>query len=140
MVLVVGNHRGKRQLRCPLGGQSQAHQPTTMGDHEVDYLRCRVVGRGNKVALVLTVLVVHDNDHLATSDRSDRLGHLAQGQCGLVDDGGGVQVQNSHDDSRLEKLRCLRRFGSPTRRIVRKASMVPSPFEAVRAMTSMQHR
>jgi len=56
-----------------------------------------MVGAATRFALVLTVLVVHDDDHspraIARSPLAPRIALV-----GLVDDGWGVQVQNSHGD------------------------------------------
>jgi hypothetical protein len=71
--LVAGDHGGQRELSCPIAGQRQADQSTAVGAHEVDHFRRRMIGRRHKVTLVLAILVVHDNDHLAPSDRGDRL-------------------------------------------------------------------
>jgi len=52
-------------------GQRQADEPPAVLGHEVHVLR-RAVARGeDKIAFVLAVLVIHDDDHLARADILD---------------------------------------------------------------------
>src|SRR3546814_4871205 len=61
--VVVAHHRRQPELGAALAGERQAHQPTRMGDHEVDVGRLDQLGGHDQVALVLAVLVVDDHDH-----------------------------------------------------------------------------
>src|SRR3546814_1259238 len=54
---VVAHHRRQPELGAALAGERQAHQPTRMGDHEVDVGRLDQLGGHDQVALVLAVLV-----------------------------------------------------------------------------------
>src|SRR2546428_426121 len=70
---VVGHHHGDLQLVEPLTGHGHADQPPPVLGHEVDGLGRRFVGRHEQVALVLTVLVVGDQEHPALPDLLDGL-------------------------------------------------------------------
>ncbi len=81
---VVADHVGDVQLVQPLGGERHADQAAALLAHEVDRLGGHLLGRHHEVALVLAVLVVHDDDHLALADvgnrRLDRI-HLTPFRC-----------------------------------------------------------
>jgi hypothetical protein len=52
----------------PIGRLRQdghAELPPPVGDHEIDYFRRDLLGGADEVPLILTVLGVHDDDHLA---------------------------------------------------------------------------
>ena len=54
-------------------GHGNADQAAPVLGHEVDGLGRHSVGRHDEIALVLPVLVVDDDDHLALADLVDRL-------------------------------------------------------------------
>ena len=64
---------GSSELVAPLLGQGQADQAPALARHEVDRLRRHLLGREHEVALVLPVLVVHDDDELARAQVLDGL-------------------------------------------------------------------
>src|SRR5215207_1288241 len=70
---VVGDHLRYVEAVDDLPGHRQADETATVGGHEVDVVRGRELGGHGKVALVLTVLVVTHDDHLALLDFLDDL-------------------------------------------------------------------
>ncbi len=78
--LVLGRHQVEAELVAALGGQGEADQPAPLLAHEVDRLGGDELGGHRQVALVLTVLVVADDDHLALADVLDRF--LDRGERG----------------------------------------------------------
>ena len=64
-VLLVADHQRDAQLVEPLAGHRQADEAAAVAGHEVDRLGRHLLGRDREVALVLAVLVVDDDDHLA---------------------------------------------------------------------------
>ena len=71
--LVLGRHQVEAELVAALGRQREADQPARLLGHEVDRLGRRELGGEHEVALVLAVLVVADDDHLAGADVLERL-------------------------------------------------------------------
>ena len=71
--LVLGRHQVEPELVAALGGERQADQPASLLGHEVDRLGGDELRGHRQVALVLAVLVVADDDHLALADVLDRL-------------------------------------------------------------------
>src|SRR5690606_33995054 len=55
-----------------LGGEGKTDQAARMGGHEVHVLRADHVGGDDEVTLVLAILVVHEDDHLALTDVFDQ--------------------------------------------------------------------
>src|SRR5438128_770916 len=53
--------------------EREADEPAPVGRHEVDVLGRDALGRDAEVALVLAVLVVHEDDHAAGADLGERL-------------------------------------------------------------------
>ena len=62
---IFAHHQRQPQLIRPPAGQRQADQPAPVHGHEVYGLGRRFFGRDDQVALVLTLLVVDEDDHLA---------------------------------------------------------------------------
>jgi len=69
--LVVDGHHGQSQTIHTLGGHAQTDQPTAVSGHKIDVLRGNLGGCDSEIALVLPVLVVHQDDHTALSDVVD---------------------------------------------------------------------
>ena len=67
------DHQREVELLDPLRGEGHADQPGGVGQEEGDLLRGDRVGGHDQVALVLAVLVVHDDDDLAAPDCLDRV-------------------------------------------------------------------
>ena len=65
--------RSRPELVAAIGREREADQPPTVGRHEVDRLGRRELGRQCEIALVLAVLGVADDDHVAGADVLDRL-------------------------------------------------------------------
>ena len=64
----VGVHfalRSQLELVSTLAGKGETNPAAGFADHEVDHLRRDELGGANKVALVLAILVVGDDDQLA---------------------------------------------------------------------------
>ena len=59
------DHQRDLELVEPLAGHRQADQPAAVRRHEVDRLGRHLLGGDRQVALVLAILVVDDDDHLA---------------------------------------------------------------------------
>ena len=72
---VVAHHLLQAELAAALVGEGQADQAAAEAGHEVDRLGGDEFGRHDEVALVLTVLFVHQDDHLAGLDVGDDLGN-----------------------------------------------------------------
>jgi hypothetical protein len=72
---IGAGHRFEPQLLGTLLGQREADQAATMPGHEVDRIRSRHLRRDHQVALVLTALVVDEDEHPAIACLvDDRLG------------------------------------------------------------------
>ena len=70
--LVPGRHQLQVELVAALGGQRQADPAAGLAGHEVDRIRRHELGGDHQITLVLAVLVVDDDDHLAGGDVLDR--------------------------------------------------------------------
>ena len=74
----VADHERQPQLRAALARQRQADQPAAVARHEVD-VRGRHALRGHdQVALVLAILVVHDDDHAPGAQLGQDVGGAVQ--------------------------------------------------------------
>ena len=71
--LVALRHGAQVELVAALLGEAEADQAAPVGGHEGDRLGRGELRRDREVALVLAVLVVHDDDEAAVPDLLDRL-------------------------------------------------------------------
>jgi hypothetical protein len=78
---VVAHHQRQAELVAALFGERGADQAARLLGHEVDRLGSHLLGGDHQVALVLAVLVVDDDDHLALLEGfygfRDGYGHLS---------------------------------------------------------------
>ena len=65
---VIAHHQGQIQLSRPLRRDRHADQAAGFCGEEVDDLRRRFLCGDDQVALVLTVLIVHEDDHTTGAD------------------------------------------------------------------------
>ena len=65
------DHQRQRQLLTATTRQSQTDQPTTMAGHEIDIFGTRVTGGHHQITFILTVLVIHQDDHAAGANILD---------------------------------------------------------------------
>src|SRR5581483_5926090 len=72
------DHHGNLQLVEPLPYDWHADQPTPVTRHEVDGLRRHVIRGDCEIALVLPILVIHDDDELTVFEILYRLFDAAQ--------------------------------------------------------------
>ncbi len=63
--LVVVHHLLQAELTATRVGQGQADQAASVFGHEVDRVRCHVLGGHHQVALVFAVFLVDQHDHAA---------------------------------------------------------------------------
>ncbi len=70
---VVLHHERQIELVAAFGGHGDADQAATESRHEVDRFRGHLVGGKDQITFVLTVLVVDDDDLLASADALDGL-------------------------------------------------------------------
>src|SRR5262249_47396675 len=70
---VLRHHQGNVELVEPLRRHRQADEAAAVPGHEVDRLWRDFLRRDRQVALVLTVRIVDDDDHLAGANRLDRV-------------------------------------------------------------------
>ncbi len=75
---VLSHHEGQLELVEPLGHERRADEAGGVGEEEGDPLGGGELSRHHEVALVLTVLVVDHDDHLASGDGGDSLLHGGQ--------------------------------------------------------------
>src|SRR5690242_21592824 len=68
---VIGNHHGNAEMSYPLLSERKADQTTPVRRYEIDRFGSDFLGRHAKIAFVLAVFVIHENDHSATSDFID---------------------------------------------------------------------
>ena len=66
------HHHGDLQLVEPLADDGHADEAAAETRHEVDGLRRHLLRRDSEVSLVLTILVVDDNDELSGLEFRDR--------------------------------------------------------------------
>ena len=62
------HHQGQVERIDFIGGQRQADQPPAVGGHEIDVRGCDFFGGHAEIALIFTIFVVHEDDHLALAD------------------------------------------------------------------------
>ena len=67
----IGNHHGNAEMSYPLLSEGKANQTAPVCRHEIDRFGSDLLRRHAKIALVLAVFVIHENDHSATSDFID---------------------------------------------------------------------
>ena len=70
---VLAHHHGEAELVAAVLGERQADEPPPVRRHEVDVLGGDALGRDAEVALVLAILVVHEDDHAAGANLLQRL-------------------------------------------------------------------
>ncbi|WRK19091.1 hypothetical protein VC184_09775 [Microbacterium plantarum] len=68
---LCGTMGGKLELRGASGREREAHQSSSVRDHEVDDARVGMVCGRDEIPLVLTILVVDDHHDLAACDGGD---------------------------------------------------------------------
>ncbi len=64
---LIHHHAEAKILEALLRG-GKADQPSAVLRHEVDGLRRDLLGGHDEVALVLPILIVHDDEHFALAD------------------------------------------------------------------------
>ena len=69
---VLAHHHGQPEPLAALLGERQADEPAPVRRHEVDVLGRDALGRDAEIALVLPVLVVHEDDHAPGADLRER--------------------------------------------------------------------
>jgi hypothetical protein len=116
-VLRVRHHHREPELPEALLGHRQADQPTAILGHEVDVLGGALLGRHAQVALVLPILVVHQDHHLPGPDLLEGSIHGDQHVAGVVGEPRG--------EGRLPGKRILHDRSPP----VRTARAVPSDLK-----------
>ncbi len=87
---VLGDHQRQLELVDALGHQWRADHTGGVGEKERDSFGRRELSRHDEVSLVLTVLVVDDDDHLAAPDGSNRLFNCRQRHVGSASFSGGA--------------------------------------------------
>ena len=75
---VVRHHRRQAQLRTALAGHRQADQAAPVARHEVDVLGPHLARGHDQVTLVLAVLVIDDDHHLAGADVVEQFGNRGE--------------------------------------------------------------
>ena len=71
--LVLRGHEVEAELVAALRGEAEADEPAAVRGHEVHGLGGRELRGHREIALVLAILVVADDDHLARADVLERL-------------------------------------------------------------------
>ena len=66
------------ELLAAVNGEGHAEHSTPILKHEIDFLGSYELGGGYEVALVLTILIINDNDELATLKRLDGVFNLVE--------------------------------------------------------------
>ena len=69
---VLAHHHGQPELLALVLGERQADEPAPVRGHEVDVLGGDALGGDAEIALVLAILVVHQDDHAAGADLLQR--------------------------------------------------------------------
>ena len=100
--LVLDRHRREVQLRAALRREREAHEAAALLGHEVDALRAGELRGHGEVALVLAVLVVADDDHLALAQVVQRIGDRREGAAGAVVR--VLSVVGGHSEPRFRKF------------------------------------
>src|SRR5437763_4697056 len=108
--LVLRGHQLEAELVAALGRQREADPATGMGPHEVDRVGGDELRRDDEVALVLAILVVDDDDHLAGRDV---LQGLLDGGELRVGRGAHVRAPGSSFSMYLAKMSTSRFRGVP---------------------------
>src|SRR5579884_3634538 len=80
---VVADHEGQVEFLDALGGQGHGDQAAGVLQHEVDGLRGHVLSGHDQVALVLSVLIVDDDDEPAAPDGLHGLLHRGKDRSGF---------------------------------------------------------
>src|SRR5207249_2366913 len=70
---VLAHHHREPELVASLRGERQTDEPAAVDRHEVDVLGGDALGGDAEVALVLAVLVVHEDDHAPGPQLGERL-------------------------------------------------------------------
>ena len=65
---VIAHHQGQIQLPCPLRCDRHADQATGFRGKEINDLWRGFLGGNDQVAFILTVLIIHQDDHAAGAD------------------------------------------------------------------------
>ncbi len=58
-------------MLAAFNGERSAEHASSILKHEIDFLGSYELGGGYEIALVLTILIINDNDELATLKRLD---------------------------------------------------------------------
>ena len=107
----------QRQLKqlAALTGHGHADQAASEAGHEVDVLGGDAFRGDDDVAFVLTILVIHQDDHLAGADVFDQFCCSIQGHAGdLTYSGSRVRQENWRSGPRRQVQRlCHRATGAP---------------------------
>ena len=69
---VLAHHHREAELVAAVLGERETDQPAPVGGHEVDVLGGDPLGRDAEIALVLAILVVHEDDHAAGTEVFER--------------------------------------------------------------------
>ena len=77
--LVFAHHGGQAQAIHLVRNKAEADETPAMGGHEVDGLGGHHLGGHGEVAFVLTVLVIHQDDHLTVANILNGLGYAGHG-------------------------------------------------------------
>jgi hypothetical protein len=81
----IADHQRQAQLPATLLGQRQADQPTAVARHEVDVFRAHMLGRHDQIAFILTILIVHDDDHASrTQIRKNALDRVQRHDAPII--------------------------------------------------------
>ena len=102
---VVAHHQRQAQRLALLLREREADQAAAEAGHEVDVLRPHGVGAHEEVALVLAVLVVHEDHHLAGAQVGDDLGDAVQAAVQLVGRGLHMGIHRLFSSSRAASRR-----------------------------------
>src|SRR6185369_3444822 len=65
---IAARHHGQVQLVTAFAGQSQANQPSAVNRHEVDNFGSNVLGGQCEVSLILTIVIIYNDDHTPAAD------------------------------------------------------------------------
>ena len=79
---VVVDHERQAQRPALFLAQGQADQAPAETGHEVDVFWAHGVGRHDQIAFVLTVFIIHEDDHATGLELFDQLGRRVEGRCG----------------------------------------------------------
>ena len=65
---VIAHHQRQVELPCALWSDRHADQAAGFGGKEINDLRRGLLGGNDQVAFILTVLIIHQDDHSAGAD------------------------------------------------------------------------